>query len=261
MSKPKSYHESFARFFENPTRDGFREFMKTNVGELKSCDFKAEWPEQSGLSKHILGLANTGGGCLVVGVAEADDGTLDPQGLLALKDKADVTNGVKNYLPNPLLDVIDIVDFSFDASEYPKLIGKRYQVVFVEDLPTHLPFVAIRGGTKIRQSAIYIRHEAETEEANYDELQGIINRRLATGHSTQGEIDLNTHLEQLKVLYSFVPRRHGSVGAYLNLGVLKALSTPNPKYPQEDFEAFVVRMIEQKKSRIAEELSVSHTPN
>jgi len=260
MSKPKSYHESFARFFENPTRDGFREFMKTNAGELRSCDFKAEWPEQSGLSRHILGLANTGGGCLVVGVAEADDRTLDPHGLLALKDKADVTNGIKNYLPSPLLNVIDIVDFSFDASEYPKLIGKRFQVLFVVDLPTYLPFVAIRDGANVRQSAIYIRHEGVTEEANYDELQGIINRRLATGHSTQWEIDLNTHVEQLRVLYSFVLRRHERLGALLNFRVLEALSTPNPKYPQEDFEAFVVRMIEQKKSRIAEELSVSRAP-
>lgn len=256
MSKPKSYHESFAKFFEAPTRDGFRELMKANHGELRTCDFKAQWPEHSGVSRHVLGLANSGGGCLVVGVSEADDGTLLSTGLVMLMDKADVTNGLKNYLPSPLLGTVDVVNFAFDASEYATLIGKRFQVLFVEDNPTHLPFVAMRGGANIRQSAIYVRREGVTDEANHDELQTIINRRLATGHSTQGEADLRTHIDQLKMLYSLIAP-HNDIGFQmkaLHLGVLGL--TPNPRYPKEDFESFVARLIERKKLYIEQELGV-----
>jgi hypothetical protein len=256
MTKPKSYHESFARFFEQPTRDGFRELMRANPGELRSCDFKAEWPAYPGFAKHLLGLANSGGGCLVVGVAEVEDGTLESKGLESLKDKANITNGIKHYLPSYLLGMVDVVDYSFDASEYPVLVGKRFQVVFVEDDPTHLPFVAEKNGASIRRAAVYARHEGMTEEAGNDELQAMINRRLATGHSTQREIDLKTHLDQLQVLYSALSGKHLNLGAVMSKMAVAGLSVPNPKYPSEDFEAFVLRMIEEKKRRIAEELDV-----
>lgn len=258
MGKPKSFHESFAKFFEAPTRDGFRELIKYNIGELRSCDFKVEWPEQSALSKHILGMANSGGGCLIVGVNEKEDKTLDPKGLSSLKDKADIINGIKNYLPNPLMDFIDIADFSFDASEYPKLIGKKFQVLFIEYSPSHLPFVSLRNGTSIRANAIYVHREGVTEEANHDELQKIINTRIETGYSTQKEIDLKAHLEQLRVLLSEIPRFRQKT---FNLGGISAVvnifSEPNQNYPQEDFDKFVRRMIDLKKRQIEEEINVA----
>lgn len=126
------------RGFEAPTRDGLRELLKGNPGELRWCDFKAEWLEPAGLARRVLGMANSGGGCLVIGVEEASDGTLLSTGLPALKDKADVTNGLKNYVPAALLRNVDVVDFAFEASEYPALVGKKFQVVFVVDDPRHL---------------------------------------------------------------------------------------------------------------------------
>ncbi|MGO9016186.1 MAG: helix-turn-helix domain-containing protein [Dissulfurispiraceae bacterium] len=257
MGKTKSFHESFATFFEDPTREGFRELIKTNIGELRFCDFKSEWPEQSAISKHILGMANSGGGCLVIGVDEKDDNTLDPIGLTVLKDKADITNGIKHYLPNPLMDLLDTVDFSFDASEYPKLVGKKFQVLFIGYSLDHLPFVTLKGGSSIRANAIYIRREGITEEANHDELQKIINARVETGYSTQKEIDLKSHLEQLRALFSEISqyRQKGfGIGALSTLTSL--FSEPNPNYPQEDFDKFVKRMIDLKKKRIAEELDL-----
>ena len=256
MTKPKGYNESFARFFEEPTREGFREIMKVNHGELRSCDFKGEWPEKSGLSKHILGIANTGGGCIIIGVTEAEDGTFVPGGLDKIKDKADVTNAIKSYLPNQLLNLIDIVDFSYDASEYPKIVGKRFQVLFVPDDPTHLPFIAMKDGDGIRQNAIYIRLEGLTKEASNDELQSVINRRLDTGYSTQKEMDLKTHLEQLKTLYSFLAEKHLGIGSLMTMMAITGISYPNPKYPQEDFESFIHRMIEKKKQLIEKELDL-----
>ena len=65
--------ELFASFFEDPTRENLRDLLKGNTGETKNLDFKEQWPATNGLVKHILAIANSGGGCVVVGVAESDD--------------------------------------------------------------------------------------------------------------------------------------------------------------------------------------------
>jgi predicted HTH transcriptional regulator len=248
----KSYHENFAKFFENPTRDGLRDLLEHNVGESRNCDFKAQWPDHSSISKHILGMANSGGGCLVIGVSEQPGKTLDPVGISALEDKADITNGIKKYLPNHLLNLIDIADFSFDASEYSKLVGKRFQVLFVNYNSVYLPFLSLKSGSNIKINAIYIRREGLTEEANYDDLQKLFNARIETEYSTSQEVDLQQHLEQLKVLMSYVSRYRNSDGINLMLvsPIMGIYSGPNPKYPKEDFETFILHMIELKKSEL-----------
>lgn len=98
----------------------------------------------------------------------------------------------------------EILDFSYDASEYPKLVGKKYQVVLVEDNPEHIPFVSMKDGTGIQKNIIYVRHNSgpESEPASYDELQRIFDRRLETGFSSGKEIDFRVHLEQLMILYN-----------------------------------------------------------
>jgi hypothetical protein len=56
----RAFREAFARFFEEPTREGLRELLRENFGEANELDFKREWPESSKLAKHVLGLANFG---------------------------------------------------------------------------------------------------------------------------------------------------------------------------------------------------------
>jgi hypothetical protein len=258
----KAYNEEFAQLFEQPSRHAFRDFMKSHHGETRQCDFKGEWPEMPAIAKQLLGMGNMGGGCLVIGVAENQDKTLTSVGLPTLKDKADVANGIKNYLPSKLLASVDVVDFKFDESEYPVLVGKRFQLVFVDGDPTHIPHLAMRSGTGIREAAIYARGEGLTEEATHDQLQEMINRRLATGHSTQSEMDLAAHLQQLKFLYSQIQPSHitSSIFGAAFEPIIQAIqeahikTTPNSNYPKEDFDAFIARMIEVKKRRIEREL-------
>lgn len=260
-NKPKPFHENFAQFFENPTRAGLRELLKNNIGELRNCDFKEQWLEASSLSRHILGLANSGGGCLIIGVAENEDKSLIAKGIEAFKDKADITKGIRKFLPESLLSIIDTVNFPFEASEYPALVGKRFQSIFVEYDQGHLPFLALRDGTDIRANAVYVRREGETGEASHEELQRVLNTRIDSGHSTAEELDIRKHLEQLKALYEIVPQYCGkglSSIEVFNLmdRIAMALTEPNPNYPQETFETFVLRMIIAKKRRIAQELGV-----
>lgn len=230
----KGFHEEFSRFFEKPSREGLRGLLQRNYGEFDFLDFKQEWFVYPKLARHLLGLANSGGGCLVFGVAEKDDKSLDPVGLTAFRDKADVQKGIQKFLPAQL--EYQVVDFGpYEASEYPAIEGKKFQVVFVLDHPEHIPFVAEANGDGIRKAAIYVRRGTITEKATYDELQNVLNRRLATGYSSQREIDVERHLAELRVLY----RR---VGGILALAEFAS--------PFDGFTAFVVRMIEIKEGLI-----------
>ncbi|WP_313914094.1 ATP-binding protein [Tahibacter sp.] len=261
-SASKTLHESFVRFFESPTRESLRVLLQEHMGENRNCDFKEQWPEHGPLAKHLLGLVNTGGGCLIVGVEERSDKTLHPSGLSEIKDKADVVNGIKLFLPEPLQTAIEIGDFSYDATEYASLIGKRFQVVFVHPRPAALPFVAQKAGSGIRSGAIYIRREGQTEEATYDEVQRLIVERLNIGPQTAEARSLKEHLEELKVLYAEIPRylQAGSFNENFFQQLARATmffggeSRANPNYPAEDYQAFVLRALEAKKKVIESEL-------
>lgn len=187
--KNKEFHEATARFFEKPTREGLRELLRTNVGELDHCDFKAEWPVLSKMARLVLGLANSGGGCVVLGV----DDSMQPKGLGSLMDKADVEKGIGKFIPTGVKYLV--LDFQYDASEYISIVGKKFQVVLVEDNPSHLPFVCLADGDGARENAIYVRRGTNTIEANHDELQHLINRRIETGYSSSRELALQEHLE------------------------------------------------------------------
>jgi hypothetical protein len=241
--------ESFARFFEDPSREGLRELLKQHVGETRFMDFKEEWPKHVSLAKQILGFANTGNACLIMGGKEEADGTIEAIGLPKLEDKADITNGLKKYLPPELLQRTDVLDFSFDASEYPKVIGKRFQVVLIEYDVDHTPVLALRDGDGLKSSAIYVRREGQTEEATHDEIQSIINKRIDTRYSTSKEINLKQHLEQLRALYGEIPRSSKPLFA---LGTFAAaFFHPEPNANGETYEEFVNRMIDLKKAIIA----------
>lgn len=265
MDTNKGRYEEFASFFENPTRDRLRELLRHNTGESPNCDFKEQWPSFSALARHLLGLGNSDGGCIIIGVVEAEDHSFDPGGLDTLVDKADFTNGVKKFLPGSLLSKIHMLDFAFEAAEYPKLVGKKFQVVLVEHDPKHLPFVAASGGDGIRNNAIYIRRGASTEEANYEELQSVINKRIETGHSSSKEITLYMHLGQLESLMRSLSNRYEEL---VNSDTDELLVLIGPEHYNEVFYdstpgtdddemvIFLKDVIEKKKKQIEVELGV-----
>lgn len=253
-SKRKTFKEEFARFFESPTREGLRDLLKNNLGEFPYLDFKKKLPSFPKVARHLLGQANLGGGCLIVGVSEKDDKTLESIGVDELEDKTVIIDKIKKYLPPALLEDIEVGDFTYQDSEYNNLVGKKFQVIFVTGNPEHLPFVSKAQGDGIKENAIYVRRGTSTEEANHEELQNIINRRLETGYSSKTEIDTQTHLEQLKILYSQLsPSKTRLKGIYrvieMNLMEIHE-KIVNPDYPKETFDEFITKVIEKKKKRI-----------
>jgi predicted HTH transcriptional regulator len=235
-----------------------RDLLKGNLGEFPNVDFKESLPSFPKIARHLLGQANLGGGCLIIGVSEKDDKTLESVGVDKLEDKKVILDKIKKYLPVALLEEIEIGDFAYQDSDYKDLVGKKFQVIYVTGDPKHLPFVSQAQGDGIRENAIYVRRGTSTEEANYEELQSIINRRLETAYSSRDEIDARTHIEQLKILYSQVsPFQTRLKSAYRFLENSLSIDLigmhekiPNPAYPEETFDEFIARVIEKKKKRI-----------
>jgi len=256
----KSYKEEMAQFFEKPTREGLRKILKDNVGEFNELDFKSDYPIPSKLAKQILALSNSGGGALILGVYQNENNELISEGI-KLKDKTQIGNEIEKYLPQYL--PYDIIDFSFSESEYPVIIGKKFQVIIVEDKVEFLPFVSKKEGDSIQKNTVYIRRNTECQIANYEELQKLINRRIDSGYNSTNQLTLTEHCDQLKILYSQISKGKNE-NVYFNdfFGFNRLTSSlqnimagpsqyiPNNNYPKEDFEEFINRMIEMKKTII-----------
>ena len=199
MRPSKNIHESFTSFFESPTRVSLRELLRINYGEADHLDFKDSWPDLSKVAKHVLAIANSGGGAIIVGVKEIDDGTLDPVGLADLQDKADIEKKLNNYLPERLRH--EVLNFTYDDSEYAIIQGKKFQVVIVESDENQIPYLAKRGGKEIRNNRIYVRRGTESVEANDDEIQRLLDLRLRISEEVRQQ-GLEEDLRQLQALYN-----------------------------------------------------------
>ncbi|BBI34076.1 AlbA family DNA-binding domain-containing protein [Cohnella abietis] len=252
----KSFNEDIAKFFESPSRDGLRSVLQNHFGEQNFLDFKESWPDFSKVAKHVLAMANSGGGIIVFGVSEKD-GSLEAAGLEVALDKANIVKGIKDYF-TPELDYT-ILDFFYAASEFSLLQGKKFQVLIVDYKETHIPFISRKSGSGIKGNAIYVRRGTSSEEILYEELQKLINTRIGTKISFNSEMNLEDHLAQLKLLYSHIKKYHiiYSDSPFTNLGQRiyeavhgEAEEVLNAAYPIESYDSFIARIIENKKKRI-----------
>jgi hypothetical protein len=166
-------------------------------------------------------------------------------------------NGIKGFLPEPLLAEVEIADFKYEASEYPALVGKTFQVVFVHPRPEKIPFIARKNGTGLRAGAIYIRREGMSEEASYEEVDRVIRERLAAAPQTAAAQGLKEHLEELKVLYSEIPRHLPGTISLVGILGLTSFFPENKNYPSEEYHEFVGRLLDKKKTLIESLLGLS----
>lgn len=234
----KHFMVAFEEFFASPTHHKLEELLRSHGGEFDCLDFKADWPHFSKVARHILAIGNSGGGVLVVGVEELPKGGLKAQGLEHIEDKADVHKRVSKYLPKQMK--WNMYDFFYAEGD---LSGKKFQVVVVEYQPHVLPLVSEASGEGIRKAAVYVRRGTSSEEADYHELQQIVNARIETGHSSAKVMTLQEHLDELQALYQQIP-------IYTNPFARVPLPTSNPDYPKESYDQFIAKLIERKKQII-----------
>lgn len=244
MIPQKNIHDSFAQFFETPTRDSFKELLRENFGEADQFDFKAEWPDFPKVAKHVLAIANSGGGTLIVGVAENEDGTLNHQGLNEITDKVDVGKKLKQYVPDGVR--WEVLNFSFDPeSEYTQIRGRKFQVLTVESDESSIPHLSKRSGKDIRDNCIYVRRATESTEANHDEIQRLLSRRT---QATSQEIQkVKYDLAQLRALYQELEQ----LRMYSSFGVSKQFGYPSRSY---EYEEFLQECIGTKKNAIRDRI-------
>ena len=248
--------ENFATFIEYRNRLELRELLRNNIGEFNFLDFKQKIIDIPKLAKHLLGFANSGGGILIFGVLENDDGSFDCIGVEQLHDKTDLKKKLEKYIPYTLS--YEIYNFSYkNEVEWREIKNKKFQVIFVDNTPEHLPFLSKKDhGNTLHKNRIYYRKNTCTEEASYDELQNLFNSRIETMSNTKNEIELKNQLDQLKMLYSYLQRETAKISPdkYENY---KSLFLLNPSFPNETFEEFVSKIIEMKKRTILSIISKS----
>ena len=266
--KDKFYDE----FLKDPTKENFRRFLKDNCGELDEVDFKEAWISKGHLAKTILAMANSRGGLIVIGVREEADGAISPIGIDAFKDKATINDEIAKYI-SPGLDY-EILDFSYDSSEYAAVQNKKFQLLIVHNTPARLPFISRNSTTDINKDVIYVRRGTKCEQATAEEIEQIIECKISTIFKGSSDLTLEQHLAQLKVLYDELPQKiKVLVRKGKPSGLAQAMSTfasilaqfesadeyeeqNNPNYPEESYEAFILKMIKGKKLKIEKVLDL-----
>ena len=255
---PQIKDHFYDQFLKEPTKDNFRDFMKKSCGELNEMDFKETWIDKGPLAKIMLAMANN---------------TFDVLGLDNLKDTADISNSISRLVSSSL--DYEVFNFVFDSDVYGEFENKKFQIMVIHDTPERLPFVSLGQSEKIEKDVIYVRRGTKSEKATSEEINRIIERKIATIYSENTDMSLDQHLEQLKKLYSELPQkirvlvRKGSQPNFAaalkvfgeRIGAL--YGTPdeyeekdNPNYPDEGYEAFILRMIDAKKLKIEKVLDL-----
>lgn len=263
----------YDRFLQEPTKENFRKFLQENCGEMDEVDYKEQWIEKGHLAKTILAMANSGGGIIVVGIREEDDGTLVPVGLHSFEDKAKIENDIRKYFSPSL--AYQIFDFNYDASEYSAVENKKFQMLLVQNTPDKLPFISLQQTTGLDKDVIYVRRGTKCEKATADEIDKIIKQKLQCIFKESSNLSLDEHLIQLRKLYDELPQKikvlvkkgEPSLTRQVVDGLFSLFSgswglndeyeeRDNPNYPEESYEAFILRMIDRKKLKIEKVLDL-----
>ena len=117
---------------QNPTRENFIDILDNGLGEQDNLDFKVQWIEAQKLAEILLGIANSGGGAIILGVKENEDGTVtltvDAVCDMVICDDAVITHeltvkfaddGSFQYLGNEILNdgIMHIPDYQYRIRE------------------------------------------------------------------------------------------------------------------------------------------------
>ncbi|MBN2015623.1 ATP-binding protein [Candidatus Dojkabacteria bacterium] len=256
MSKEKErkdWYEDFVKFFELPTRSKLKNLLKKHNFESKNLDYKLDWKvEYSKLARHILAFANAEGGCIIFGVEQDNNKKLKPIGLKAFKDEAELRNELKAYVHELLLEKLELVNFTLKKSD-DKIQGD-FQVLFIGDYPTHIPFISTKNGKNLKANTVYYRDGTQSNSANYTQFQNIIDRRIRTNTTSLNQITLKEDIEELKILYECLQKHYTFIDMLNPFAGLPLKVEKNKKYPKEDFEDFIIDMIKKKKEKIFKRL-------
>lgn len=269
MSEKKlEIKESMYRFLQEPTRENFIGLVFDGVGEQNDIDFKRTWIEEQKLAEIILGMANMGGGVIIFGVDEKDNGTIEAIGLEKIIDKEKQHSKIAKFLPDTV--EFEILDFDFSDETYSKIENRLYQIILITSEDRDLPYIWNKDSGENEVGCVFIRKGTKTVKANSYELSKLVDQKIKSMYTEGSKLALEEHLQQLKTLYEFVGVKekviHTGVlnagralsetlqSVFKNLGDIEKVE--NPFYPEEEFEEFVANMIKMKKLKIEKVLDL-----
>ena len=140
----------------------------------------------------------------------------------------------------------------------------------MEDTPEYLPFFSLSSSSEIEKDCIYVRRGTASVKATASDYDNMIQRRFEHIFKESSDLSLREHMEQLQLLYDSIPRKkkvlvkrgnrfEGLMGSmYLLSERITELvgepdqyeEVPNENYPSEDYDQFIIRMIEKKKASL-----------
>ena len=150
---------------------------------------------------------------------------------------------LEKYVHNTLK--YDMFDYSYESSEYEKLVGKKYQLFAIYDDEMHIPFISLSEGTSIAKDAIYVRRDTSSILINKEELDSLIERRITSEKANNSRLELEEHLQQLKTLYVF----KGTKKPIPYFNIFKVL-IPFGSYNTIEYDEYINELIDKKKKRL-----------
>jgi hypothetical protein len=156
----------------------------TATRESRRIEFEPEFSRETPgawceLIKHIVAIANSGGGVIVVGLDDVGAPTgWDPTDLLAV-DPADVVSSIATYV-GERFDEVNIVAATKDGRALATVvIGARTGSPFVFEKPgTYLDGTGDQK-TAFARGTVYVRHGAKSEPASTRDLARFANTEAA----------------------------------------------------------------------------------
>ncbi len=235
--------------------------VQESYGENDDLDFKEKVIEEHKVAKLLIAMANSGGGSIIFGIS--DD--RKPIGLNTdeLKDETDFSRKLRSYLPSNLEYEYRYLNYP-DEDVYGDFKGKTFLILYTKEQNRYVPFLPAKEAPSMKRNDIYLRKNASVETATNDDLENMFKLRLVEQYEDLTELELEEHLEQLKLLYSSIQRSYIQIPALTGFsrelrGALKGIqSAKNKDYPEEEYEEFISKMIKKKKKRIEQILEVSN---
>ena len=250
--------DDIARFIADPSRDGLQELIRFFGGEFDQYELKEAWPPIPRMAKTAIAIANSGGGVILFGIRDA---SLEPVGLGELMAKQQVFDTFRSFVPGPLLNEITLLDFDYANASFEPLRDKLIQVLAIPDLPHDIPFVCEdewhKDDDHVRRGAIYVRSGTNTREADYDQVQRLLQRRMATELPGSSTRRLTVELEQLHALYrALLQARQLEAGSFES-----ALAEAGPAaFDVPPLDDYLRALIVRKQSLIETALGLDNVP-
>ncbi|WP_308698349.1 RNA-binding domain-containing protein [uncultured Thomasclavelia sp.] len=259
MNDFKWSKENVYKALQSPSREDLIESIFNGVGEQDDLDFKENWAKEQKIAEIILGMANIGGGSIIVGVKENDEGTLEANGLSELIDKEKLHSKICKFLPDNVM--FDIFDYNFKDESYDKIKGKLFQILVVYSEDKELPYIWRKNTDSAEEGCIFCRKGTKTVKANMQEINDMIDRKIEAVYTEKSSLELEEHLKQLNTLYKNLSSKTYLFSSFdklfNNYGSVTISGIKNSIYPEESYEEFVVKMIDKKKEKIEKILDLT----